>query len=107
MDVITVGDGVQSFADASGNNQSLVEVMIFLFSEFIYWIEYQFYFGGFCKNLFQACIQRIPLSSNNISGLGTLIIFVDYLSTITDILHTLVRISGACYAFILILLCLC
>uniref|UniRef100_A0A7N2LQE1 Uncharacterized protein n=1 Tax=Quercus lobata TaxID=97700 RepID=A0A7N2LQE1_QUELO len=33
VDVITVGDGVQSFADAS----------------------------GFCKNLFQACIQRIPL----------------------------------------------
>ena len=25
VDVITVGDGVQSFADASGNNQSLVE----------------------------------------------------------------------------------
>ena len=36
-----------------------------------------------------------------------LIIFVDYLSMITDILYTLVRISGACYAFILILLCLC
>ena len=31
VDVITVGDGVQSFADASGNNQSLVEACIFYF----------------------------------------------------------------------------
>ena len=114
-----------------------------------WWLLRKFVLGMYSKNT--------PLSSNNISGQGTLlqvrsltlflsftswsftwfinfflklwikqagllmlkpkhhscgcplilIIIVDYFSMITDILHTLVRISGACYAFILILLCLC
>lgn len=56
VDVVTVSDGVQSFVDASGNNQSFGAQAWLYFMEFIYWIEYQFYLGGFYKNHLQVCI---------------------------------------------------
>lgn len=52
VNVLTVGEGVQSFADASGNNLSLVLLAFCL--QFVCWIEHRF------LAFVQVCIRRIP-----------------------------------------------
>ena len=65
-DVITVG-GVQIFADASGNNQSLVEVLSFYFWNLYIGLNINSILVAFAKFFSRHVFKKYP-SSNNISG---------------------------------------
>ena len=72
VDMITVGDGVWSFADASGNNQSHVEVWSFYFWNLYIGLNVNPILVAFAK-ICSRHVFKEYLSSNNISGQGTLL----------------------------------